>query len=289
MNRCADDLRASAARAWPAHDWSPAIVASGAFHDVVVRAPHVAARIAGGRGHRRRVSREAVAVRIVAGLELPFLVPQVLGDPVTRAGRTGLLTTFVAGQARLSASWPQARAGVAAALDAFRAVPEHRCAGLPAPRTWCGGDGWDDVVRSDLVSRLPTGARATAVAVVDDVLAVERDADRSFVHGDVGLHNLLWSGDRPTGLIDADHACWGDPAMDVAPLVGTFGAARVAQIAPPELVQRALYHRASLPLQVAAAAQLIGDCALRDHALRNFATRVAERTLYDPNGMRPSG
>jgi hypothetical protein len=47
-------------------------------------------------------------------------------------------------------------------------------------------------------------------------------------------------------------------------------------------------HRASLPLQVAAAAELTGDQHLRDHALTNFTTRLAAGTLYDPAGARPT-
>lgn len=44
-------------------------------------------------------------------------------------------------------------------------------------------------------------------------------------------------------------------------------------------------HRASLSLQVASAATLVGDDGLRDYALSNFRAREAAGTLYDPTGL----
>jgi hypothetical protein len=90
-----------------------------------------------------------------------------------------------------------------------------------------------------------------------------------------------------SGILDFDHAAVGDAAIDVAPLVGAYGASSVADLAPPPLLRRALIHRATLPLQVAAAAELAGDGPLRDHAVNNFESRVAAGTLHDPGGRNP--
>ncbi|WAP52057.1 aminoglycoside phosphotransferase family protein [Arthrobacter sp. ATA002] len=133
-----------------------------------------------------------------------------------------------------------------------------------------------------------TGARETraAIRVVAAVLAAEELVPPAVVHGDFGLHNVFWAGPQISGLLDFDNACLGDPAMDLAPLVGAFGAAAVTDIAGAEVVARAQLHRASLSLQVAAAAHLAGDHGLREFALGNFSDRFRRGTLYDP-GPRP--
>ena len=78
-------------------------------------------------------------------------------------------------------------------------------------------------------------------------------------------------------------------ALDAAPLIGAFGTRQVAQIAAPAERQRAMYHRATLSLQIAAAAELAGKADLRNHALGNFVRRRDEGTLYDPGQSRPDG
>lgn len=281
-----DDPRAWAASTWPSLDWGPADVLSGAFHDVVCL-PDVAARIARGTGHRHRTHRDAGILRICADLDLPYLLPQTLGEPVSRLSRTGLLTTLLPGHVLPTAIWSDVRDTFLSALGAFGQVTADQVAGLPAPRSWCGAASWPDVVQDQLGRYLLPPELHAAARVVADVLATESGRECGFVHGDFGLHNMLWVGDRLRGLIDLDHACWGEPAMDIAALIGTFGARQVAEIASPPVIERAMYHRASLPLQVASAAELIGNQRLRDHALRNFRTRLADRTLYDPDQARP--
>jgi aminoglycoside phosphotransferase (APT) family kinase protein len=132
----------------------------------------------------------------------------------------------VAGRQIESASWTQVRGGLVDVLQTLHAVSAGPVtASLPPPRAWCGGRQWPDIVCGRLAARLPGLAARAAHAVVADVIVAENAAGRSLVHGDLGLHNLLWHADRVTGMIDFDHACWGDPAIDIAPLIGTFGAA----------------------------------------------------------------
>jgi aminoglycoside phosphotransferase (APT) family kinase protein len=90
-----------------------------------------------------------------------------------------------------------------------------------------------------------------------------------------------------SGLIDLDHAALGDPAIDVAPLLGQFGAVALADAVSPTLMRRAMLHRATLSLQVAAAADLCGDEALRNFALSNFNKRYAAGTLYEGSVKMP--
>ncbi|MCZ2404727.1 aminoglycoside phosphotransferase family protein [Paenarthrobacter sp. Z7-10] len=154
-------------------------------------------------------------------------------------------------------------------------------------RDWCGAARWPQLV-AEITAPLDRAVAGAAERIVADVLSAEESGSKVLVHGDFGLQNFLWNGADFSGLIDLDNACIGDPAMDLAPLIGTFGTAAVADIAQGELLERAGIHRASLSLQVAAAAQLANDCKLRDFAVQNFTNRFNNGTLYDPNGLRPS-
>ncbi|MHA7284150.1 phosphotransferase family protein [Arthrobacter sp. TMS2-4] len=119
--------------------------------------------------------------------------------------------------------------------------------------------------------------------MVSDVLSLEQAVTPSLVHGDFGGHNLLWDESGAPGLIDFDNACIADPAVDLAPLIGAYGAAKVVEITDKDTLERAKSYRASLPLQVAAAAFLGHDQDLRAHALHNFTQRLAAGTLHTPD------
>jgi aminoglycoside phosphotransferase (APT) family kinase protein len=256
----------------------------GAFHQVAVSGD-VVARVASGKDHKQRVGCEALALQQTAAMDLPFDMPRLLSGPITIAGGSGILTTRVFGQQIEAARWSAVCDAFRTAIDALHQVPARRGAGLPSPRTWCGGRTWPDLVEGRLASHLPIDAARRAVVVVSDVLEAEQASPPTLVHGDFGLHNLFWESGRVSGVIDFDHACWGDPAIDIAPLIGMFGAGQVGELVDRAVVQRAMMHRASLPLQVAAAAELTGDSKLRDHALHNFSKRLEERTLHDPYGI----
>ena len=66
----------------------------GSFHRVLVLAPDVVARVATGRGRRDRVSREALALSLVAEAGLPLAVPLPLSEVADREGACGLLTSW---------------------------------------------------------------------------------------------------------------------------------------------------------------------------------------------------
>lgn len=151
---------------------------------------------------------------------------------------------------------------------------------LPKPRQWCGGADWPAIV-GRVTGPLEQQIRDASAGVVRDVLDAESSCEPMVVHGDFGLHNVLWNSENTPGVIDFDNACAGDPAIDIAPLVGSFGSGPVSDIADTEILKRARIHRASLPLQVASAAELAGDVKLKDHALGNFITRYRDGSLYD--------
>lgn len=211
-------------------------------------------------------------------------IPRVLSEVVHDDHRSGHLISAVPGRHMAAVPWSDLRTGYRQILGALAARPGQL--ELPPPQTWCGGERWLSVVQGRLGPLLGEHLPA-ALSTVEAVLGLP-SYETTLVHGDFGHHNILWDDTEPVALIDFDHASRGDPAIDHAPLVGLHGAAAVADIASDDLIVRAMIHRASLPLQVAAAAELAGRAALRDHALGNFVDQARAGTLHDPGGARPS-
>lgn len=282
------DLRLLAAHRAPDRDWSGARSAHGAFHEVLVGETAVL-RVPRGRGGADRVRRETATLRTVGELLPRLPLPRVL--PL-RADADGpaMLTSRLPGSPA-----EDLREVTTARLDAYadllgrlRAAPGPALAHRLPVRAWCGGRDWPRLVAEELVPRLPARHRPVAERALRELLAIEVTATPALCHGDFGPHNILWTDGRPTGLIDLDHAAVGDLALDLAPLVGFHGARAVAPLATHEEVERALHHRATLPLQVAAAAHRAGLDALRDHALAHLSRRADAGTLHDPDGRRPA-
>jgi hypothetical protein len=274
---------------WPQYGWQDADVHEACFHDVAVWAPEVVGRVSCHGDQTERVQREHRVLELLGEVQLPYDLPRPLSGVVSRGGRTGMLTSFVAGEHRPGIGWDLAVTQIRNALTAFAQVTHGQLTGrLPEPRSWCGGRQWAELVHERLLPRLRPELQVLAISVVADVLEAEKAAgDPQFVHGDFGPHNILWRGDQIVGVLDLDHACLGDPAIDAASLISFYGAERVSQIVDRDVLDRAMIHRASLTLQLATAADLLGDAGLRDHALGNFRSRSQAGTLYDPGGRQP--
>lgn len=276
---------------WPEHEWRSADTHRGAFHLVLTAPSGPSLRAIQGRSGRERSKREAATLRALETAPLPFQVPRVTGGPLWSTGaRTWLtlLTTVPGATATdLHVCGPERLSAYADVLRALRATSLSVRSDLPPVRAWCGGKLWPDIVRRDLAPLLSRPTRSTAVERVEAMLDAERNVAQTLCHGDFGPHNILWAGERADSVIDFDHACIGDPAIDLAPLISFHGAARVMPLGESGEIRRAMLHRATLPLQVAAAAHLAGLRSLRDHALGNFEHRAAEGTLFDPSGERP--
>lgn len=280
------ELRRWASIAFPERDWGPAEHHHGAFHDVLVLPSEVALRVPTGADGAVRAAREVEVVRAAQQVQLGVAVPEALSGVVHRDGASGYLVGAVPGAPAPPAAWTGLKDAFAELLAGLASAPGLQ--GLPPVRAWCGGERFPDVVARDLVPLLDEHA-AAATQAVSALLDLPAPRRVGLVHGDFGAHNLLWSGGRASALIDWDHACSGDPAADVAPLVGAHGASAVAEIVDDEVLHRAMVHRATLPLQVAAAAHLAERWALRDHALGTFRRRSEEGTLSDPGGGGPVG
>jgi len=272
-----------AAQHWPDIDWRGATVHHGAFHDVLVCDGGPVLRVATGGDHQVRVTRETRTLNVVAGCGLAIPTPEILGQVATDKTRSGVLTTAIPGATDPDREWDAQLSTVyRALLDQLAAIPVAGLTDLDPPRTWCGGSDWPTVVNKRLCPLLPRDVAAAADAAVHDVVELDRDGERCLVHGDFGRHNILWQDDQVSGLIDFDHACIGDPAIDLAPLVVFHGAAVIHDTFGRALADRAVTHAASLSLQIAAAAELSDNTDLRDHALGNFVRRYQRRAVGEP-------
>ncbi|WP_208748868.1 aminoglycoside phosphotransferase family protein [Arthrobacter sp. PM3] len=267
-------------RAWPHLPWDRAAFGHGAFHNVAVLGTSAVVRFSRGAGHVARAKGEYQNLKALEGAALPVRIPVALSRPVSGPSWSAQANSFVPGEHRTGLCWEEIREPLDLLLNGFRAAAAS--AGELRPvRQWCGGQQWPAVV-DRIIQPLDRATRTAAGRVVANVLEAEAGVETALVHGDFGPHNILWRGDQLSGVIDLDNACIGDPALDLAPLIGSFGSARVADIANRDLRSRARTHRASLPLQVAAAAELVSDTKLRDFALGNFQERFEAGTLQDP-------
>jgi len=281
---------------WPRYPWERAQFRHGAFHDVLVIPGQVVARLGRDTGVAARMVEEHRILAVFSAGQARWPTPRPLSAVrTTRQGHAGMLTSWLPGSDHGDVGWPRVGGELTALLRSVEAREAFRASGpLGEPRRWCGGSQFPRIVTERLLPRLPTDTRAPARQAVADMLAAEQAVVPVPVHGDLGMHNILWveaeDGQRGdlaiSGLIDLDHAALGDPAIDVAPLLGQFGSAALAGAITPRMLDRAKLHRATLSLQVAAAAELRDDSGLRDFALANFAKRFEDGTLYDPDGAK---
>lgn len=282
-------LRHYALAEWPAIDWARAEVRVGAFHTVAIPPTGPILRLTTGNQFSIRAEREARTLQEMARIALPVPIPHLLAGPVEADDWSATLITRVPGHQTDDVTTANTRR-IQCYVDllvAFHGANPATMRDLPAPRTWCGGPEWPTLVRQELAPLLNSDARRSASDRIAQLLDIEAAGPGVVCHGDFGPHNILWNDDRPASLIDLDHACVGDPAIDIAPLIGFHGFQAIRPIADADTLRRAMIHRATLSLQVAAAAHLNGSYELRDHALNNFTSRNAQGTLFDPTGMRP--
>lgn len=266
-------------RVWSDLAWTEPAYHHGAFHHVAVLGSTAVVRVSFASDHEQRITRQSRLLHAIGYAGLATRVPKLLR---TFGGEnwSAMACTFIDGAHEPDRPWHEVRHHLAGVLEDLRSTQLH-AAQLPPARTWCGGAVWPELVEQ-ITRESTTIVQATARAVVRDVLSLDGIVGSSLVHGDFGPHNILWDAADTAGLIDFDNACAADPAIDVAPLIGFYGAANVGQIVDSDMLARAKTHRASLPLQIAAAAALGADYALQNHALANFTRRLDEGSLHDP-------
>lgn len=285
-----DALALEAEKLWPSYTWKGAHRHHGAFHEVIRSLDGPLARIPIGSHAKERAWREYQIKKAFEQISFPVPVPVALSEPTEAAGRHFTLVSLVPGDATSDfATINEARKeAYRILLDGFHTarVPEGDV--LPCNTAWCGGSTWSRTITGELWDRVPAEHRATASRAIEAAEGYCATVPQVLCHGDFGPHNIMWQGTQAVGLIDIDNAGMGDPAVDIAPLVGFHGASNVADLCDDATLNRALVYRCLLPLKVAAAAHLCGIPSMRDHALRNFAARGVSKTLFDPEGAQPT-
>lgn len=254
--------------AFPDLDIERARWVHGAFHFVAI-GEGVVLRVRVGGDHREAIAAEAAITHRFAGLGSSILTPRVEIEPLHEDGWSAFGCTLLDGSAMQPGEWSEDRRILLPLLEELEAIGADAAAGLPEPRRWCGGAEWPAIVE-EITRGWSLERRALVRTVLDRVAA--SDPESGVRHGDFGPHNVLLTR-RGAALIDVDNACGGERGIDVAPLLGFYPVDALAGDFAPGTLTRAAAIRRSLPLQVAAAAELADDPELRDHALANFVRR----------------
>lgn len=255
----------------PGIEWRGVRWVHGAFHHVALTADLIAVRVRTGRNHRDAIEAEAGAMRQFSGLRLAVAAPTLANGPVHGEGWSAFACTRIHGASMEVRTWHDDRRAIFPMLEELAGVDVEAARGFPAPRSWCGGSGWEAIV-SDMTRGWDPTLRSLALAGVRAVVEDQRPR-RGVSHGDFGPHNILVTATGPA-LIDLDNVCAGEDGLDVAPLLAHYPFEDLRRDFSHDTLGRAATVRRSLPLQVAAAAELAGDVALRDHALANFVRRT---------------
>jgi len=209
--------------AWPHLEWNEAVFKHGAFHHVAVLGASAVVRVARGAGHASRTHSEYQNLRTLGDVDLPFRIPLAMSEPFSGPSWSAQVSSCIPGERRSGISWEQARGPLELVLTGLREAASPR-GQLRSVRQWCGGQQWPAIV-DQIIQPLDKAAKTAARKAVEEVLDEETGVETSLVHGDFGLHNIMWCGDQLSGVIDLDNACIGDPALDLAPLIETFGSA----------------------------------------------------------------
>ena len=251
----------------------------GTFHDVVVLDGEWAARFPRTEAALADAPRRARAAHLIAELDLPFAVPQVVERQLDRPlGEAHMIVSYVPGGPA-----PE-NVSREAVLEAMRDILEplgsvtltpDLLAALDEPLSFAGGRHVVETITERVFPLLSDDEQRQASGVLTRFRHLP-PVPNHLLHGDLAPVNLHWQGDRVTGVLDWDFAHAGDPAFDAAAF-GGFGWPLVRHAIGDTAYERALTHAAMFPLTGAAGLLLQGAspekylawfrrrCAVRQH------------------------
>jgi aminoglycoside phosphotransferase (APT) family kinase protein len=166
-----------------------------------------------GRIGPQHVAAEALGCRLMAGSGLP--VPELIASDAlgTHAGGSANLTSWLAGRVRLDATGRPAVEELARAAAVIHATPVPPGQQPQDYQFWAPAE-----LEVPVWSTVPQLWRR----------AIEIFGQRppltppGLVHRDFHPGNVLWAGDRITGVIDWAETSWGPPDLDVAHAMTNF-------------------------------------------------------------------
>lgn len=250
--------------------------AEGQFHDVVLLPGRAAIRIARGLAAEQELERRTELSRRLAGLGLPFAVPEPLTPVKVVHGRTAVAMSWIEGEPRAKATGdPAVLAGLLGALAEVDCAPLRDVLG--EPHEYAGRADWARVLEEQAVPALPRRWRAEArrrVEAAQDLPEVEP----GLVHGDLCGYNLHWGpAGRIVGVLDWDLAAPFDPAVDAACL-GNHGWDALRAAVPAEVYRRARIWYRTFGIEQVASAILNGEPGQVVKRYVARATEFLERT-----------
>jgi aminoglycoside phosphotransferase (APT) family kinase protein len=273
-------LKRAATDQWPDYDWTCATWETGAFHDVLVLAGQVVARITRSSFAAEAMEQRVEVLERLEGRIGQFAVPTVLSK-VRRWSpeNAGVLCGYVRGSSTERPEDPVAELG--RVVDTIHQADPAIFADTEV-RSWCGGPDFPGLVSDHVIPLLDDDAATAAADVVHQLLEAEASAPSCVVHGDLNSFNLRWEADVAYGVIDWDFAAVSDPALDIAGILSTLGRDVAAGLTDQDTMRRASKHRATFPLQIACAGLLHDDRRLFDTGIRNFTERHHSGLLHYP-------
>ena len=162
-----------------------------------------------------RNAAEAAFMRAVARW-LPRAIPRVLGEDA----EAGLFAMDYFASERFPLWKPELLEGrvdqnFAAAVGRDLALIHSKSAGEPEMRTAFAHDETFEAIRIEPYLRATAQAHPALAARLDSLAETTLSTKRALVHGDVSPKNILVGPDGPV-FLDAECACYGDPAFDLA-------------------------------------------------------------------------
>lgn len=254
-------------------DWE--IHENGSAHTVIDVGHRLSVRIAKNHAVAQRVQRRTDLLRALPH-DLPFETPRPLTRAIRRGGMTGVGLSWVPGAPREPGPAPARTLG-----RTLRGITGIDFSGLEPyldpPHAHWGGSDWAATLRDRVIPLLHPGFRTKARRYVDEAAALEPVAP-ALIHGDFAGHNILWTRDRITGIIDWDHAAVSDPAWDIASAANCFGWEPLLRCVGRDWTERAKVLHRLLPLQAVGYAVVGGRSgALLDQAVDRANARLDDR------------
>ncbi|MEX3609638.1 phosphotransferase [Rothia sp. LK2588] len=246
----------------------------GSAHIVINMGNLLSVRVAKTPEVGQKVARRTEVLRRMPH-NLPFEVPRPVTRTISRHGYTACGVSWIQGEPRRPGPAP-----VKAIAQLTRSIHGIDYDGmepyLDQPHEHWGGKDWAATLREAVIPHLLRSNRKTAEAVLDHVLSLD-EVTPTFIHNDLAGHNILWNGDKLTGVIDWDHATIADPAYDWASLGSWYGWESLRKAITAEEEKRAKVLEHLLAFQ--AVAYAVNNC--KGGAIVRLALERADRYLMD--------